>query len=421
MSMQMSGVTRHAIEHFWQGRNEFPAVRAGRPAPFSNGLMNRPKPLFAREQILEFALGRPSKAFGDRYAEFDAQRRIARLPAPPFSFMDRVTSIEPKPWVLKSGGWIEAQYDVPAEGWYFAADRSGVMPFCVLLEIALQPCGWLAAYAGSALRSQKDLKFRNLGGRATLHQNLIPGAQTLTMRTRIDRVSEAADMIIENFEFEVLGQQGPVYTGTTYFGFFTDRTLAQQVGLREAIHLHPGDGFSGGPDHLPDEAPFQPDDVPPSHRFYNEGLRMPARALRMIDAIECFDPQGGPHGLGYIRGHKRIDPSEWFFKAHFYQDPVCPGSLGIESFLQLLKYAALQLWTDSRDTHGFEMLCGQTHEWQYRGQVIPSNHTVIVEAVVTQKEAGSQPVIMADGWLQVDGLYIYKMNGFGLKLVNLNR
>ena len=27
------------------------------------------------------------------------------------------------------------------------------MPFAVLLEVALQPCGWLAAYMGSALTS----------------------------------------------------------------------------------------------------------------------------------------------------------------------------------------------------------------------------------------------------------------------------
>ncbi len=35
--------------------------------------------------------------------------------------------------------------------WYFAANRQATMPFAVLLEIALQPCGWLAAYLGSAL------------------------------------------------------------------------------------------------------------------------------------------------------------------------------------------------------------------------------------------------------------------------------
>ena len=60
----------------------------------------------------------------------------------------------------------------------------------------------------------------------------------------------------------------------------------------------------------------------------------------MIDRIDLFQPEGGAHGLGFIRGSKEIDPAEWYFKAHFHQDPVCPGSLGIESFIQLLKFAA---------------------------------------------------------------------------------
>ena len=139
----------------------------------------------------------------------------------------------------------------------------------------------------------------------------------------------------------------------------------------------------------------------------------------MIDGIECFSPTGGPKGLGFIRGYKQVDPAEWFFKAHFFQDPVCPGSLGVESFLQLIKYAALQRWPQYAATHRFEMLCGRAHQWQYRGQVIPSNRKVGVDAVITGIEEGPAPIMTADGWLQCDGLPIYQMQGFGLKLVPL--
>jgi 3-hydroxymyristoyl/3-hydroxydecanoyl-(acyl carrier protein) dehydratase len=37
-----------------------------------------------------------------------------------------------------------------------------------------------------------------------------------------------------------------------------------------------------------------------------------------------------------VIGRIAVDPSFWFFKAHFFQDPVWPGSLGLESFLQLV-------------------------------------------------------------------------------------
>ncbi len=81
-------------------------------------------------------------------------------------FIDRITRVEPEPWVVKPNGWIEAEYDVPPDAWYFRAEGAPAAPLSIILEIALQPCGWLAAYMGSALKSKKDLRFRNLGGRA---------------------------------------------------------------------------------------------------------------------------------------------------------------------------------------------------------------------------------------------------------------
>ena len=334
--------------------------------------------------------------------------------------MDRITAIEPEPWVLQADGWVEAQYDLPADAWYFAADRSGVLPFCILLEIALQPCGWLAAFAGSALKSDSDLKFRNLGGSAIQQTNIMPHDGTLTMRTRITKVSEAGDMIIENFDFEVLAHGRPIYTGTTYFGFFTATALAQQVGLRESVYM-PSDQELALIQRisLDAAAPHSPDEVAPGTACQPQGMKMPAKALCMIDGIEIDNPDGGPHGLGFIRGYKEVDPGEWFFKAHFFQDPVCPGSLGIESFIQLIKYAALRRWPQITETHRFESLCDVEQHWSYRGQVIPTNQRVVVDAVITRIEEGPEPVIVADGCLQVDGIYIYKMEGFGLRLVRL--
>jgi 3-hydroxymyristoyl/3-hydroxydecanoyl-(acyl carrier protein) dehydratase len=414
MSMQMSGVTQQEIEAFWQQRKN------SRAAADEGALPQLAQPLFTRHHILEFAVGAPSKAFGEPYAVFDHDRRIARLPGPPYCFMDRIIAIEPEPWVLKPDGWVEAQYDVPEDAWYFTADRSGSMPFCVLLEIALQPCGWLAAYAGSALKSQKDLKFRNLGGKATVYATIEPQNSTLTMRARITKVSEAADMIIENFDFEVLAEGKAVYIGNTYFGFFTAQALAQQVGLRESVYKpSEAERLLANRIQFKDTEPITPEETPSGRPYQAGGLALPATALRMIDGIDIYAENGGPSGLGYIRGFKTVNPEEWFFKAHFYQDPVCPGSLGVESFLQLLKYAALKRWPHLAATHRFKTVCNAAHQWSYRGQVIPTNALVTVDAVITAIEEGPEPVITADGCLQVDGIDIYKMEGFGLRLVAL--
>ncbi len=409
MSMKMTGLTRQEIEAFWAKREK------GR---FHPRLSCEKPTIYTREQLLAYAIGNPSEGFGDRYKIFDQERKIARLPGPPYFFMDRITHVEPEPWVLKPSGWIEAEYTIPPDEWYFRANRVPEMAFCVLLEIALQPCGWLAAYLGSALRSETDLKFRNLGGKAILHENIMPDSGTLTMRARLTKVSEAGGLIIEEFDMEVLRENQIVYQGDTVFGFFTAETLANQVGIGNASRM----AYSPTPDEIKrgtshrfeDEAPLFPED-PDLHDA--APAAMPAKALRMIDRIELYVPDGGPEGLGFIRGIKEVDPDEWFFKAHFYQDPVCPGSLGIESFIQLMKFAALDRWKELAETHTFEFVTGNEHTWLYRGQVIPTNKIVEVDAVVTRVEDSVSPALFADGFLKVDGLFIYQMKNFGIRLV----
>jgi len=408
MSMQMTGVGREDIEAAWRKKSaapEFNEKTAGH--------------LYDRASILTFATGNPSEAFGEPYRVFDQQRKIARLPGPPYCFMDRVVEVEPEPWKLAPGGWVTARYDLSSDEWYFAADRSGVMPFCVLLEIALQPCGWLAAYAGSALHSERDLKFRNLGGSAVLHRQVTPGTGPLTMRCRMTKVSEAADMIIENFDFEVLSDNGPVYTGDTYFGFFSAEALAQQKGLGAGDPmvqaLAPFSKATRGASSLAMEPPITPDKAV-AMTLAVDRLELPGKALLMVDNIAAhFEFESSE--ATYIRGLKQVDPDEWFFKAHFYQDPVCPGSLGLESFIQLMKAAALKRWPELEHTHRFRLQEGSRHTWTYRGQIIPTNKTVAVEARITGVADSSAPLLKADGLLSVDGLPIYKMENFELALV----
>jgi hypothetical protein len=42
---------------------------------------------------------------------------------------------------------------------------------------------------------------------------------------------------------------------------------------------------------------------------------------------------------------------------------------------------------------------------------------ITVEASITGIQDGPQTRIIADGYLQVDGLYIYKMENFGIELL----
>lgn len=389
MSVRLAGLTREQVEGLWRvgAIHESPQQIAGR----------RPA-LYDYEKILAFSAGNPSEAFGEPYRIFDRERKIARLPRPPFQFLDRIVAIDGEPWKLVPGVTIEAEYDVPPDAWYFAAGRQPEMPFAVLLETGLQPCGWLAAYLGSALTSDIDLRFRNLDGNAVQHRPVTPQSGTLTTRVKITRISSSGGMIIQSYDFEIRDAQGPVYTGDTVFGFFSAASLAQQVGVRDARP------------HQPDAAEIARGESFP----YPTGAPFPDQQLLMVDAIELFVADGGPQGLGFIRGTKRVDPDEWFFQAHFYQDPVCPGSLGLESFLQLLKVVAVKRWGGTAATRLETVAQGMRHQWNYRGQIIPANQKITIEAVVTAVD-DRQHLLTADGYLTVDGKVIYQMKDFSLR------
>ncbi len=415
MSMRLTGVSEARLREIWGQQQAQQSVPAG------SNFLTTPA-IYDKQSIMEFSNGRPSLAFGPEYEVFDQQRRIARLPGPPFQFMDRVVEVNPPKFVLQAGDWIEAHYDVPPDEWYFSANRQDSMAYAILLEAALQPCGWLAAYCGSALRSETDVKFRNLGGSATLYRELFPEIGTIRMRVRMTDVSEAGGMIIENFDMEVYSGQEMIYQGTTYFGFFSPQALANQVGVRDAAKRTytptPQEWAEAQAQTLPVVHPLTPED---RHQDPDDAAALPGKALLMMDQVDIFLPQSGSAGLGFIQGSKIVDPDEWFFKAHFYQDPVWPGSLGLEAFLQLVKYAALQFWPECAQTHRFEPIAiGLEHTWAYRGQVIPTNKKVIVDLSFTRKEGGESPLLLGQGFLRVDGIPIYEMTDFGLRLVPIS-
>src|SRR5262249_37739258 len=69
-----------------------------------------------RNDILALAIGNPSDAFGERYRPFD-HKFIARMPGPPFLFVDRIIRADTEPFVMKAGGTVVGEYDVPPDAW----------------------------------------------------------------------------------------------------------------------------------------------------------------------------------------------------------------------------------------------------------------------------------------------------------------
>lgn len=407
MSLRLTHVSAKEIDSFWENRKEQTSLQLlPQSAIFSPAGI-----CLDQIHFHEFSEGSPSKAFGAAYKVFDHGRFLARLPRSPYAFVHRVTQLDPPPGVISPDGWVTAQVDVSKNDWFFTADRTSAMPFCILLEIALQPCGWLAAYMGSAFASNKPLHFRNLDGKAILYREIPLDDICLTMRCRLTKASNAGEMLIQTYDMEVLDKQGMIYEGSTTFGFFTPEVLSTQIGIQNAPLIPVYTTTQKSFEQLEKTAPLSPFDSTTSH---HQALCMPAAAIEMINEIVHCEFS---FHTGTIHARKWINPDEWFFRAHFFDDPVCPGSLGIESFLQALRYAALQKWPKKIDTHKFSILTGTFHEWSYRGQILQKNERVDIISTFEWNESDNTCEIIGNGYLYVDDLCIYQLKNFGLRLM----
>lgn len=362
--------------------------------------------------LLAAAWGKPSHAFGNFYSAFDNHRRIPRLPGPPYHFISRVTHAGAKMGDLTPGGMIEYEYDIPKQAWYFEKNAYPTMPFCVLLEAALQPCGWLASYIGSVFLSPQDLLFRNLDGTGTLTAEILPTSGTLKTRVTFTNISKFADMVIETFKVECRLDDKLIYSLDTVFGFFPLAAFENQVGLpvremeKEYLHKH---------------SDFLKDLTQRSQVYFQGRCALPQEMLLMIDRVNGFWPDHGEKKLGILRAEKDVDPADWFFKAHFFQDPVQPGSLGIEAMIQLLQFYMLEknMHQGIVDPH-FEPLAAHIPmTWKYRGQVVPSNKIISLLMEITEigsNEKGSYAIATSSLW--VDHKKIYEAKNMGMRIVS---
>src|SRR5690606_18068588 len=97
-----------------------------------------------------------------------------------------------------------AEYDVPADEWFYRDNPYPVMPYSVYMEIALQPSGFLSAYHGPTLDYPDiDFYFRNLDGYGVLHHDVDMRGRTITNHTTLLRNTVLQGTIIQSFSFKM--------------------------------------------------------------------------------------------------------------------------------------------------------------------------------------------------------------------------
>ena len=259
--------------------------------------------------------------------------------------------------------------------------------------------------------------FRNLDGDGHLVKDLDIRGKTITNRVQLLSSTAIQGIIIQKFSFQLACEEEPFYEGSAAFGYFKPQALANQIGLNKGQDIKPWleqKAVSGTRIDLNTAAAKE--------QFYRAKPASPF--LRLADAqLDFLDkavvvPNAGIHDLGYIYAEKKVNSKDWFFSCHFYQDPVMPGSLGVEAMIQAMQIYALQqdLGKQLRSPR-FTQVIGHKTVWTYRGQIVPANDRMSLEVHIKEiNRSPSDVIIIGDASLWKDGLRIYAVTDIAVRL-----
>ncbi len=129
--------------------------------------------------------------------------------------------------------------------------------------------------------------------------------------------------------------------------------------------------------------------------------KLPLPNMLMMDRITHISNEGGKYNKGVVVAEMDIKPDLWFFGCHFKDDPVMPGSLGLDAMLQLTGFYLTHCGYEGK---GRALGCEKLH---FTGQVLPTNklitYTIDIKRVINMKLI----MVISDGTLSVDGQDIY--------------
>jgi 3-hydroxymyristoyl/3-hydroxydecanoyl-(acyl carrier protein) dehydratase len=301
------------------------------------------------------------------------------------------------------------EYDVPIDAWYLDENGNRTMPWCILLEAALQPCGWLSVYVGCPIVASENVFFRNLDGAGKMTGEVFGGC-TVRTHTKVTSVSNVSGIILVSYKIECSVGDRQVCHLTAGFGYFPTAALDSQPGLKTTPEQRA---------RLVAESPVQVDLAERPEKYCAGPLRLPGPMLLMIDRVTGFWRNDGAAGKGRLRVEKTVNPKDWYFRSHFYSDPVQPGSLGIEQMLQTLQFYVIEEnLHDGIEQPYFEPLVLDSHiSWKFRGQVRPEKKRIVSEIEIVSVERSAQGVtVLANGSLWVDGVRCYEAKAIGVRV-----
>lgn len=374
---------------------------------------------FTPWHMFEFATGNISNCFGP---DFDVYKgRIPpRTPCGDLQVVTQVVEVKGKRLDLKNPSSCIAEYYVPEDAWYFTKNsHEAWMPYSLIMEIALQPNGFISGYMGTTLKyPEKDLFFRNLDGSGDLVKQIDLRGKTIVNKSVLLSTTMAGGMIVQSFTFELLVEDELFYKGTAVFGYFGADALTNQLGIDNGKITH---------------AWFEDNKTPVSQieklDLTNKNLalyqapqgkphyKLAGGQMNFIDTVSIVEG-GGKAGVAYVHGERQIDATDWFFRYHFHQDPVMPGSLGVEAIIELMQTYALKNDLGKDFTNPRFIAPTTLVKWKYRGQITPINKQMSLDVHITDIiKTDGEIRLVGDANLSKDGLRIYEVKDIVLSII----
>jgi 3-hydroxymyristoyl/3-hydroxydecanoyl-(acyl carrier protein) dehydratase len=390
------------------------------PAPVVEGQNRVPDTVpFTPWHLFEFATGDISQCFGQEFDVYQG-RTPPRTPCGDLQVVTQVTEVHGQRMDFKTPSSCVAEYVVPEDAWYFTHNTNdNWMPYSLLMEIALQPNGFISAYMGTTLKyPDKDLYFRNLDGHGELIKQIDLRGKTIVNKSVLLSTSMAGGAIIQSFSFDLSVDGESIYRGGAVFGYFSADSLTNQLGIDNGQITQPWFVTHN----IPSDQIKQHDLTDQQSNLFKvidnkPAYRLAGGQLNFIDHVSIVEG-GGDHQVAYLYGERNIDASDWFFRYHFHQDPVMPGSLGVEAIIELLQCYALSHDLGKQFKNPRFSTPLTKVQWKYRGQITPLNKKMNVDIHLKEIiKTESEVRLIGDANLSKDGLRIYQVKDIVLSII----
>ena len=379
--------------------------------------------LLTEEQVREFCLGSVAKCFGEEFSIYDKGIvKASRMPNTHLNLVSRVLEVKGQRHHIKPDSTIITEYDVPDNPWYYHQNSSETIPYSILMEMGLQPCGFLSAYLGTTLLyPNSSLYFRNLDGEGKLLKDIDIRGKTITNTATLLSSTKISGIILQSFSFQLVCHGETFYQGEASFGHFSPKALDNQVGLDGRRDIRPWHETENKLNFPAININLQTKNS--RDKYYKSKPNNPHYCLGnyqldLLNNVKIIEG-GGKYQQGYIYAQKEVKPTDWYFKCHFYQDPVMPGSLGIEAMMQAMQVYALHLDLGKHlRSPRFVQLNNHKTVWKYRGQIPPEEKQIYLEIHISQLDISSEKIIViGDASLWKPNLRIYEVKDLAICIV----